>query len=454
MISFDPRPVYSGIAIARFSDPQGTLRGVGEARVGDDGSLTIEMTVTEELQTSAPYVGGVVGFLRQAREVNGAVQIPAPAAREPNPCIAAQIATAEGTFELLTFEYEIDEHWHDPTKPVVLRFDAIRSQYSAVEPATPEYFLLPLRGLFSEMLPIGALVDYALRFADNQNGSGRPVGIAFEFDGPCFIQPVNTATATGDSTGASSVTAALCGPLAGRSFDTQRYEDWFPFEVLPLLDLATGREVNSPWVEFRDGTGNVVRRIHLGNFQPTSKAGRPALFFGQCQSIGRLLTAALRSQDLRKLPTKAALAHLTQAGRTDFLETQLSHCFEALDGLFNHFDLGRLDAESKLRKDLSKQIRAFIAEVRGRIQGLKSNVDDPQQADLLSRVDRQLDRSMLIWKTFDQKLESLLTKFEFKDAIVLDTTFDGSWARYVGGVRNRIVHDGHLKLDNKAAFEA
>ena len=86
----------------------------------------------------------------------------------------------------------------------------------------------------------------------------------------------------------------MIGEVGNSSIEFTNLDTWFPFEFLLLLGIATGSEIGAPWIEFRDATGKLVRRLHVGLGNPVFLRGHAAIpGLAAPDATGHLLHAGL-----------------------------------------------------------------------------------------------------------------------------------------------------------------
>jgi hypothetical protein len=194
----------------------------------------------------------------------------------------------------------------------------MRSQFDANPKGAPKFWVLPLVNFISEfvhwhpelnrhplrLFPTPVVPDglserdefFASRVANEKNRL-----IIFEFNGARgFIEPLADYRKRKESLlsekNKDGVTAVMVGEVGSNPIEFEQLEGWFPFEFLDVLSLATGVEVGSPWLEFRDARGGLVRRIHVRmNCHPFSR-GRAAIEERIHQGTGMLLTSSQGSE--------------------------------------------------------------------------------------------------------------------------------------------------------------
>ena len=140
-------------------------------------------------------------------------------------------------------------------------------------------------------------------------------------------------------------------------------QEWLPIDVLPLLSLATGSMVTSPWIELRDEQGGLVRRIHLQRGMHGQVLGHEAVAgFTRAGGINRFLQRAVRSSFWRSADFRALTTLGTVAGRRDgaFLEDLASCVFRAFEILARHYRLDRKQLLNDIPEGIREDVREYV----------------------------------------------------------------------------------------------
>jgi hypothetical protein len=66
------------------------------------------------------------------------------------------------------------------------------------------------------------------------------------------------------------ITVVLIGEVGSRATDTvDNFRSWFPLDMLTVLSFASGVDVGFSWIEIRDSSGKLIRRLHGRPWLPT-----------------------------------------------------------------------------------------------------------------------------------------------------------------------------------------
>ncbi len=135
------------------------------------------------------------------------------------------------------------------------------------------------------------------------------------------------------------VTAVMVGEIGECSIDVAQVASWFPEVFLYLLGFATGNEIGSPWIEFRDERGQLVKRVyrHLGT--PALTEGRYVMEDITELNITDLLTVVQTNQFCQSNVYKVLLHLAMQSGASkSTVDDSLSYLFRAFDRLCQEYN--------------------------------------------------------------------------------------------------------------------
>jgi hypothetical protein len=265
---FTDRLDYEGYGYAEFSDPQGTAEGPIKIQFDESGITSVEMNVEK---ITPPQSFPLFIFLSGERpDKNGFVGWGSNS--KGNPCTKLTVNTPEGTFctvaEVAYNSSNSTLNFHPP-----LQFESKNS-------GNAKYWVLPLSNFlsgFAEFEP--SLENHPLRIVtfpplENLTGEEKLIYqmqmrrlILFQFCGALgFIEPLidyeERRRKLEEGNAQSLITAVMVGEISHHAINISDLNQWFPWSFLRLLSLATGTKVESPWIEFRDEKGDLVRRIH------------------------------------------------------------------------------------------------------------------------------------------------------------------------------------------------
>lgn len=361
-----------------------------------------------------------------------------------------------------------------------LRYYPQMSCFDAAVHNSPAYWVLPLQNFVSSFKdePVG-LERHVLRLnraADSNEALAQAEVetalpqvwlhnlIRFTYnESLCFIEPLPTYDVIVQQLQAGLVrcvtTSVAIGEIGPESIEIDDVDRWFPIDILLLLSVATGVQVGTPWIEFRDTQGTLIRRLHARQLMlpvfPRSYKG--IIDEGVHHGIGRLLTQALASPALDTPMTRTALHHLIQS-RIDglFSEERLSILVRCLDALCEQEDVNRQQLLASLEQTLQDTVYQLLSGTSEQIRNLARQVSASGNKQASSTLVRVADRAKSAAEkdsTFGQSLVGLLEKFGFPDADILNTHYqqgqdNKTWAATISRYRNTVIHSGYFDFSS------
>lgn len=437
---------YEGRGRAEFSDPEGVLEGHVKIRFDEFGESSVEMDV-ETIDTDELHAGfGLVGFLSRMRR--GSARGFTGGAG--NPCSRLTVTTEHGVFsaqENIFYGFNGDIFFKRQSR---LTFQLPSSQFDAADGRLPKYWVIPLCNFLSAFVQQHQNLDrHPLRIVPQAIAPGASAeseaiaaeGIAhqrnglivFEFNKALgFIEPLadfdERKTRLLEGRERNTITAVMVGEVGANSTEFVDLERWFPSDFLLLLGFASGIEVGSPWIEFRDENGFLVRRIHARFWRSLFSRGHEAInevfHCGEKSGTGYLLSIAPTSGDYASPHLRIVLQHIISGGLTGYtIQDKLDHLFRALDILCEHYDLKKIQTPNqtlgnesrgkltKVFKDATKAINNIANEAD------KSGKDG--EAKVLRRISGQVPRAVNIETGFGKAVIALLNKVGLPDADIV-----------------------------------
>ena len=479
---FSTSTEYVGRGRAEFHDPQGAVEGPVIARFDEFGESSIEMDV-EEFKPNGTWSFGLWAFLIGGTPAPDGESRKVFFGAKSNPCTSLTVTTSQGVFSAVDEIHCSYRMRSGPTgqEEAELTFDLLRSQFDCSLAGKAKYWVLPLSNFTSNfterhldldrhplrIYPTPPIPDclsdreavYARLRANSRNRL-----IVFEFNRALgFIEPLpdfdvrKKRLLSGRER--NTITAVMVGELGSSGIDYADLDQWFPFDFLPLLALATGVEVGAPWIEFREAEGGLVRRIHVKVGQPLFSRGHPAIDEGVRRGTGRLLSQAQTSTDFGKSYLRVAVKHGVRAGLYSLtLEDRLSHVFRALDCLCQEYQLQKdltpkqILSDKSTVADLNKAIRSCSKAILEMAKGVE-NEGEVAEAKVLRQVAQQVSWAKNIRTGFGKAVVELMKRFGLPDAGIVDTYFrmkprsDGrDWARVLSYYRGKTMHRGYFEF--------
>jgi hypothetical protein len=251
-------------------------------------------------------------------------------------------------------------------------------------------------------------------------------------------------------------TAVIVGPIGSKPVDGfESMLEWFPFDILSLLTLATGTEVGCPWVEIRDGEGRLVRRLHryLG-IRPFRKGYRLIEEFPirdrGIKATGRLIERACsHCEKFGQTFIRAAIVHLVRASHEDqTLDDSMSHLARGFETLCKHYRTLEQVLSQNLSPTLRQDVKDILDDAAQRIRNLKAAAAPGARATLDQIANRAKSGDQKD-KAFGLAVAKLLKAFWLPDAHILENHFPSrtnSWGALLSHYRGDVTHHGYLDI--------
>jgi hypothetical protein len=460
---------YDGRGRAEFLDPSGAVEGPVSVRFDEFGEASIEMTV-DQIETDQPLQLGLMELFSGAKPVRteGAVSIGIGGLQ--NPCIKLTVDSTKGTFIATEgLHYGFGLHLGDGGKhPTKLSFHPLRAQFNASGAGKANYWVMPLSNFVSRFTGYHPTLDthplhirYSATPDQGNNSSPMSTAITFEFgDALGFIQPLTDYDLRASQLEKGSerhwVTALMVGEVGSCSIESDDLEDWFPFDFLRLLSFATGTTVGSPWIEFRDVSGDLVQRIHRNmELEPFSR-GRRIIEEVIHSGVGYLLTRYQTCPDRGAAFLRVALRHIIQGGSySGSVEDTTVYLCRALDGLCERYGFKTQYLLAELDQNRQQEISEILDTAKGQIRAAARKASwegSPEQSRVMERIaDRVRSNAANKDVDFGLAVTGLLKHFGLPDADIIDAHYrsnprpDGirSWSAVLSHYRGTTMHTGH-----------
>ena len=399
-----------------------------------------------------------------------------------NPCSRLTVETPAGVFSSAG---RIDYGFCSGTGDESIDFHLWRSEFDCREAPPAKYWVMPLLNFLSEFCRVPNVVGcHPLRIFPNPAiaegltgtellrastyANSRNDVIVFTFNGsPAFIEPLadydeRKRKLDGGSVNAL-VTAIMVGEVGDNSIEAISLKSWFPYDLLRVLGFATGTEVGAPWIEFRDESGRLVRRIHERQGGTIFAEGHRTIHEGAHHGTGRLLTCFLSSEYAHKSHLPVAMKHATQGGHYSPLtiEEKLIYLVRGLECLCKHFGLTEQYPDKRLKPENRELVRKILHNAAKEIRSIArvaKTPEDEQEYCALSKIAERV-KTTPRGKTGDFSLAvvDLLNKFGLPDAIIVDSHYAKkappgevapTWASYLSHLRGASLHEGFFDIDS------
>ena len=452
---FSPTIEYEGKGRSEFQNPKIAICGPVKILLNESGDLTIEMEVRE---SDSP---GLTIF-DVGRILSG------------NKCIRLNITTKEGIFsaegEILYTDRESIVSGQGAS--LWLKFVPLRSFFYVKNAKSATYWVLPLLNFVSNFsLRPPDLDNHPLRINNKKNL------IKFKFnDALGFIEPLSDYIERErmllEGNIQNTLTSVMIGEIGRNSIEYDNLKNWFPFDFLGLLGLATGSEVSAQCIEFRDAEGGLVRRMHLRFKTPCYLKGHVAIDEVYNDGIGQLLNSFQSSEIYNDCSDEsyftAVLENLIRGGLGRLTsEDKLSHIFRGLECLCEKYktkakDLREdLDAESKRRveKVVTDAIKIAERDLLKLVEAAKSEGDN--QVEVIERICRKMKQCQPFSDTaYGRSVIDLMHKFDLCDAEIVEAYYeqhprwDGKkWVQVLPIYRGKTMHSGYFKFNENKHYQ-
>jgi hypothetical protein len=358
-----------------------------------------------------------------------------------NPCASVTVKTQCGVYTAT--ERVFYQGGATRTKPHRVRLRPLRGHYEVRGAAEAAYWILPLSNfvLRGWPQPTERLDAHPLRIFPPCLPPADPSGdereqaerlllerrrlVIFEVNGQLgFIERLpdyerNVQRLQRGRT-ANAFTAVTVGPAHVPSVRFSDYQALFPLDVVALLTLATGVRAGAPWIEFRDSSGCLVRRVHIPFSAPAYEHGHAALSDLVPGALGEILTAAFnsaeRGQSYLRVVTNLAI---DTSLRRQTLESRFTNLVRAFETLCGHHGLVAQDLLANLEASQQATVRAALSNASSQVTKLARAETDPLRAGTLDRIASRVTNAAQRENAFGLAMVELLRRFGMPDANVL-----------------------------------
>jgi hypothetical protein len=402
-----------------------------------------------------------------------------------NPCRLLSFSTPSGKFES-TAEVRLAGIGSDEGRGR-LKFYVPEARFETNNQNPPKYFAIPLFNCISET---GYRVygDHPLRIystpgvpddlpkdkkliatikANEQNSV-----IAFFMDGQvCFIERLpdfDDRVASLRSGAQRRITAVMVGEVGSNPSDTiANFRSWFRSDILAVLGFGSGVEVGFPWIEIRDSSGELIRRLHGRPWLPTFYEGDVLLSkfdvdISKGSGTGSLITQFLGLAEETRFLLGATMNHarLGSLGSHLHLHDILDHLIRALECLCREFKFMQQNLLPAMSAPTQTKVRSILEETARQLRELALDARNRSlsaDARILETVTSRAANSAGTEKKFGLAVIDLLHKFGLPDAEVIDRFIashpraDGvqDWASVLSSYRGATIHEGYMDFTKK-----
>lgn len=421
---------YEGEGRAEFTDPPGIVEGPAVVRVNRRG----EQSVTIDVKNPPP--GGPFFYMKGS--------VPAASFRRHgmfNPCSSVTVKTQGGVYSAT--ERVLYQGGATRARPHRVRLRPLRGHYEVDGAAEAAYWVLPLSNFVLRSWPhptdrVGAhplcifppcLLAADLRGDEHEQAQHlhheRQRLVVYEVNSqPGFIERLpnyeRDVQRLRRGRTANALTAVIVGPAHVPSVSFSDYQALFPLDVVAILTLATGVRVGAPWVEFRDTSGRLVRRVHIPFGAPAYEHGPAALSDLTPGSLEELLSAAFsspeRGQSYLRVVTNLAI---DTSLRRQTLEMRFVNLVRAFETLCRHHGLAAQNLMANLEATQQAAVRATVSAATSQVTALARAESDPTRARTLDRIASRLANAAQRENDFGLAVIELLRHYHMPDVDVL-----------------------------------
>ena len=483
---FQEKLEYYGDGMAEFENPKGKIFGQTKVRITEQGDIEIQMEV-DKIESELPLPLGVKqlisGDIPNYEDNNISLTLPP---KKENKCDYLQVITKRGVFKtkkigLISWSFSV----HNDKAKDIISFYPTQSEYIQ-ENSVPIYWVLPLNnyvGNFSQYEkklathPLRIFPDAKLpddlpgEYKETAEDFAREKSkfILFDFcDETGFIEGLpnyqERVRKLRNYEEPSLITAVMVANIGDYSMDLEKIDVWFPFYFLDLLSLATGSEVTSPWIEFRDENGILVKRIHLLIPRTLFLKGKKTLNEDVYHGTGTLLTIAQSCEEIKETYFEVALRHTVLGGREgQSIVDKLAYLCRGLDSLCEHYNLASqnlLDPFDSQIKDEIKEIVKDATKAIKKIQSHKGFKARDIEYQYLEKINSRIINAPNKDNDFGLAVCKLLELFNMPDAKILNNFYEkninnnvaNSWACLLSRYRGAAIHTGFFHFLNSDSY--
>jgi len=479
---FRPNVVYEGRGRAEFEGPRGRVEGPVVISFNEYGESSVQMTV-DTVESDRELQFGSMEFFSGEKPLKEGRVVSLPLTFKSNPCKKLTVETAEGKFSSTEGIHYGRSTTIVGTQSETLDFHLLRSEFRSnnAEPAFYWVFPLanftskfrqrhleldqhPLRVYSTPLVPHGLPDKETMRATYKANVKNHL--IVFEFNnGLGFIEALPDYEIREENllNGREryAITSIMVGEVNGKSIEFSELDTWLPSEFLRVLSLGCGSVVSAPWLEFRDRSGVLVKRIHVSWEGSSFSKGRRTIKEEIHTGVGYMLTRYSTCADRGKAYLRVALKHLIQAGLNgESIEDSFVYLCRALEGLCEHYGTKK----QNLLRELSAANEFIVKQALGTAANLiKASAvtaeasGEYQQSRVLNRIADRTSNTANVDSDFGLAVCALLKLFNLPDADIIDTHYRlnpradrrRTWAAVLSYYRGAPTHTGYFNFSGK-----
>jgi hypothetical protein len=486
---------YEGHGIAFFSDPIITVGGYVSANFDEFGNKEIVMNV-ENVDTQfqnfceipndlrIPMLPVLLdGNLSGKRPIYGSKNVSEWSyqfeGKRRNQCNKLIVVTSDGVFSAeksIGFDVSVSFHRNSGSS-AKLKFHILNSVFVSDKSCEAKYWALPLMNFISPFCDYSSDLDFhPLRISRSpiHNNSKIDLNILTEYldkdkriiifhfkNNIGFIERLpdyhkrKTMLLNGSSQ--RIITSVMIGEIPSKNSNNKLndYENWFPFQFLDMLGLATGTEIGAPWIELRDACGALVYRSHSELNAPWFSTGHKSIDESIHHGIGSLLTRSQYSLHTGYSYMTAVMKHLVRSGMSGLLfEDGMAHLFQAFDCLCEVFGLNTQRLDEELNDEQKNRVKLELNSLANRIRGLSTLGDNQGQKDILFRIAERALNSANFDRNFGLAVADLIKLFDLSDLLMVESFYrsnprrDGRpWCGVLSHYRGVVMHSSYFDFE-------
>lgn len=468
---------YEGNGAAEFENPRGTFEGPSSVAVDRFGNATVDIKV-EKVKSEQELEIGPMQLLFRTQPVREAGHVEWGLGGDHNPCRAVTVRTPEGTFHADDKILCTRSNCHLDGTVEKVTFAPLRAMYSVAGAQVPKYWVLPITNFLSDFFDRHPNLDrHPLRvyqtpsvpidlserdlFVAQLKANEKNQLIVFDFrESMAFIEPLpayeDRKPHLEQGKERALLTALMIGDAPPSTLDWTGLEEWFPFEVLDILSLASGTEVGAPWIEFRAANGKLVSRFHARRGKLSYIRGHRSIREDIHRGTGLLLSCSLKSPEFGKSYLHVAIKHTVRGGSHEgvALEDRLNHVARALDCIANHLHLSSMQLlnhlSPNLREEVEDALQASAETIKRASRGAAAG-GSHEEAKVLDRIAARIVSNTTSVGDFGQAVIALLDHFGLPDGRIVDAHYQRNprpdkqtWAQTLSRYRGTVMHRSYF----------
>ena len=455
---------YEGEGRAEFENPKGYIEGMVKISFDELGNSRIEMNVAN-CYTQQPLRFGFIEFINADPPIEEEGGFSFTNRLRSNPCQSLTVNTPDGIYSAQgSIVYKPSIVWGGDN---TIEFYLAPSCFDKINADIPKYWVFPIFNFIGDFTQRDSQLDcHPLRILPRLDDARL---IVFNFKGTQgFIEPLIDFKERKEKLYSgkvqSTITAVMVGEVGSESIDIDKLTNWLPFGLLPLLSLATGSEVEIPWIEFRDANGGLVRRIHNRWVQPKFSRGHTTISEQDNPGTGYLLTCAQSSTQYgeapqyKEAPLGSVIFDLVQSSSDSLtIEDKLNKICRAFDYLCQHYNLATQNLLRGLDDDYKDIVNRTLRSAAQEIRDAAQAASDSGQSKLLNKIADKTINSSNIDRDFGLAVTDLLKHLGLHDADIIDAYYQSNpradgrthWSSVLSRYRGIAVHTGDFSFQEQ-----